>query len=180
MKINDYSHFWWKTDSISCLFRRYNELLERKSSEYSPLIAVGFKIDFLIVKIALILFFFFILHTNSKTVISKPPNEHFFLLLSVQFIRLRARAVVLRHSFALNITIMDRITLFDIEINTLFEFAYNLFFVYSVSFSKRLMNKAKPDDIQLWRKSEYKTFPSMRSKWSRFDLSDAETSRQEI
>lgn len=84
---------------------------------------------------------------------SHRTNIFFF---SVQFIRLRARAVVLRHSFALNITIMDRITLFDIEINTLFEFAYNLFFVYSVSFSKRLMNKAKPDDIQLWRKSEYK------------------------
>lgn len=80
----------------------------------------------------------------------------FFLSYSV-----RALCVVLSHSFALNKTIMDRITLFDIEINTLFEFAYNLFFVYSVSFSKRLMNKAPTDDIQLWRKSNEKTFPSM-------------------
>lgn len=31
------------------------------------------------------------------------------------------------------LSIMDRITLLDIEINTLFTFAYNLFFVYFIA-----------------------------------------------
>lgn len=75
---------------------------------------------------------------------------------------------------------MDRITLFDIEINTLFEFAYNLFFVYSVSFSKRLMNKAKPDDIQLWRKSEYKLSLQCDPSEVEFDLSDADFTTRDL
>lgn len=110
-----------------------------------PLIVVGFEIDFLIVKIALI----FILHWNSEPLF----QSYRMNFSSFRFFAQRCRSWARLFTFAVAITIMDRITLFDIEINTLFEFAYNLFFVCSVSFSKRLMNKAT-DDIQLWRKSE--------------------------
>lgn len=58
------------------------------------------------------------------------------------------------------LSIMDRITLLDIEINTLFKFAYNLFFVHfiAVLFSlkhkiktkrNKINEQGKADDIQL-------------------------------